>query len=108
MRAGDVFAAVGYFRKAAEAFEREGYVERAVAIWKKVIRIRPELLDVHTWLAELYVRAGRLPDAKQVYEGMLSGLRQSRLLAKPNIVSIIEARLERLSSAGESRRRTRG
>lgn len=106
VRAGDVFAAVGWFRRAADAFERDGYVDRAVAVWKKVIRIRPELLDVHTWLAELYVRAGRIPDARQVYETMLSGLRQAKLLAKPSIIAIIETRLERLNAAAESRRRT--
>lgn len=95
-RAGDPFAAVGYYRKAAEAYERDDQVDKAVAIWRKVIRTRPELLDVHVWLADLLVRSGRTADAKGVYERMLSGVEKSNLLAMPNIVAIIKQRMARL------------
>jgi Flp pilus assembly protein TadD len=37
-RTGDVFRAVTYYRKAADAFERDDRLDKAIAVWRKVIR----------------------------------------------------------------------
>src|SRR5262245_42947778 len=58
-RLRDVSAAVGYYRQAAEAFVADDRLDMAMAVWRKVLKIGPELVDVHVWLADLYVRTGR-------------------------------------------------
>lgn len=98
VRTSDLSAAIDHYRRAADAYERDGHFNKAVAVWRKVLRVRPDLLDVHVWLADLYVRAGRKADAKRVYENMLADLQGSRLVAMPNIVTIIRNRLAQLEA----------
>jgi predicted RNase H-like HicB family nuclease len=80
----DVLGAVEYFRRAADIYEREDHLGRAIAVWKKVLRRRPTLWDVYGWLADLYVRANRTPDARRLYRQVLPELerRQHAGLAK--------------------------
>jgi tetratricopeptide (TPR) repeat protein len=106
MRVGLISTAVTHYRAAAGGYEQQKHVRKAAAVWKKVIRSRPELLDVHIWLAELHTRAGQVADAKHVYEALLTGVQKTTLLAMPNIVAIIRRHLAELDQRSATSRRT--
>ncbi len=91
--AEDVLAAVQYFRRAADIHEREDHLGRAIAIWKKVLRLRPDLWDVYGWLGDLYVRGNRAPDARRLYRGVLPELERRK---HAGMVRFFESRLEDL------------
>ena len=43
--------------------ESTGFAVKAVAVYKQVLKINPELIDVHLRLAELYKDQGLVADA---------------------------------------------
>ena len=51
--AGDKGRAVEVYREVAEAYAKEGFFAKAIAVYKKVLRLDPELEDVHAELARL-------------------------------------------------------
>lgn len=57
--AGDRDAAVKLYRELGERFARDGFYAKAIAIYKKVLRLSPELEDVHAELAHLLEEEGR-------------------------------------------------
>jgi hypothetical protein len=90
--AQELTAAFSATQAAIEA-TRERRICEHIGIWRKVISLRPELLDVYVWLADVFVRAGRLPDARQVLRDV-----SSELLSRdqPKLAAIIDAKLKRL------------
>jgi Flp pilus assembly protein TadD len=71
---GDLYGRAGQVEKAATQFIRiadhlysEGFMPKAAALYKKVLRIKPD--DEHTLLrlADLATRSGVLVDAKNYY-----------------------------------------
>ncbi|MCU0241293.1 MAG: tetratricopeptide repeat protein [Vicinamibacteria bacterium] len=93
-RKGDVFAAISSYRKAAEAFECDGRPEKTMAVWRKLIRFQPELIDVHVWLADLYARIGRKADARSVYQNLIAALLARHQLTLASIVKVKLSALE--------------
>ena len=61
--AGDRERAVEVYRELAEKYARDGFYAKAIALYKKVIRLKPELDDVHAELARLIEedRQSKLP-----------------------------------------------
>jgi tetratricopeptide (TPR) repeat protein len=64
-RLGDLYArtsqtdeAVAYFRELAESYRHQRQFVKAIAIYKKIIKLDPTLLDVYETLAELYYEGG--------------------------------------------------
>lgn len=57
--AGDRDAAVRLYRELGERFARDGFYAKAIAIYKKVLRLAPEAEDVHSELARLLEEEGR-------------------------------------------------
>lgn len=51
--AGDKGRAVEVYRKIAETYAKGGFFAKAIAVYKKVLRLDPELEDVHAELAHL-------------------------------------------------------
>jgi tetratricopeptide (TPR) repeat protein len=81
---GDLYGRAGQVEKAATQFIRiadhlysEGFMPKAAALYKKVLRIRPE--DEHTLLrlADLATRSGVLVDAKNYYRQIADRRRKS-------------------------------
>ena len=74
-RVGDLYArqdkldeAVALFQKIAEGYGREGFFVKAIAIYKKIIRLDPTQIDIYERLAELYHRQGLVSEARSQYQ----------------------------------------
>ncbi|MEM9594112.1 MAG: tetratricopeptide repeat protein [Acidobacteriota bacterium] len=74
-RVGDLYArlerfdeAVRLFSQIAEQYTREGFYLKAIAIYKKIIKLDPTALMVYERLAELYHKQGLLNEARAQYQ----------------------------------------
>ncbi len=74
-RVGDLYArieriddAVGLFMRIAEQYADEGFLLKAIAIYKKIIKLAPTRLPVYEQLAELYHRQGLVNEARSQYQ----------------------------------------
>jgi tetratricopeptide (TPR) repeat protein len=75
VRAGQLDRAAGQYSRIADHFAREGFLPKATALYRKVLKIRPD--DDHALLqsAEIAARQGLLADAK----AMLGSVIEHRL-----------------------------
>ena len=71
---GDLYAknsenkeAVECFRKVAEHYGKQGFAQKAIAIYNKISRLQPGSLEVAAKLAELYQMKGSVADARSHY-----------------------------------------
>ena len=71
-RIGDLFgklnnarAANEQYVKVARYFADDGFYLKAIAVWKKVLRNEPALLEAHVSLGELYQKQGLVAEARQ-------------------------------------------
>ncbi|MEM7352217.1 MAG: tetratricopeptide repeat protein, partial [Acidobacteriota bacterium] len=74
-RVGDLYArierfgeAVKLFSQIAEQYTRDGFFVKAIAIYKKIIKLDPTSLTVYERLAELYHKQGLLNEARTQYQ----------------------------------------
>ena len=74
-RVGDLYAriqrideAVKLFSQIAEQYTRDGFFVKAIAIYKKIIKLDPTVLQVYERLAELYHKQGLLNEARTQYQ----------------------------------------
>jgi len=74
-RVGDLYAriqrfdeAVRLFSQIAEQYTRDGFFVKAIAIYKKIIKLDPTSLTVYERLAELYHKQGLLNEARTQYQ----------------------------------------
>lgn len=74
-RVGDLYArinrnseAIDLFTQIAEQYAEDGFFVKAIAIYKKIIKIDPTLLEVYEQLADLYHRQGLVNEARTQYQ----------------------------------------
>ena len=74
-RIGDLYAriqrideAVDFFTQIAEQYSTEGFFVKAIAIYKKIIKLDPTRLEVYEKLAELYHQQGLVNEARTQYQ----------------------------------------
>ena len=74
-RVGDLYArlnrldkATTLFKKTADHFISEGFFVKAIAIYKKIIRLDPSQIEVYERLADLYSRQGLLNESRSQYQ----------------------------------------
>ena len=67
VRMGETFQALEYFEKLAQHFLNDGFVTKAIAIYKKIAKLAPEETRPLERLAELYVQQGILSEARPLY-----------------------------------------
>src|SRR5262249_60594069 len=74
-RVGDLYAriqrideAVDFFNQIAEQYAGEGFFVKAIAIYKKIIKLNPTHLEVYERLAELYAKQGLVNEARTQYQ----------------------------------------
>jgi tetratricopeptide (TPR) repeat protein len=74
-RVGDLYAriqrideAVDFFTQIAEQYSVEGFFVKAIAIYKKIIKLDPTRLEVYEQLAELYHKQGLVTEARTQYQ----------------------------------------
>src|SRR6185295_2272642 len=74
-RIGDLYAriqrvdeAIDFFTQIAERYTEEGFFVKAIAIYKKIIKLNPTLLEVYEALAELYAKQGLINEARTQFQ----------------------------------------
>ena len=67
VRQGDTFQALEYFERLAQIYLSDGFVTKAIAIYKKIAKLAPEESRPVEKLAELYVQQGVLSEARPIY-----------------------------------------
>jgi pilus assembly protein FimV len=74
-RIGDLYAriqrndeAIDFFTQIAEQYATEGFFVKAIAIYKKIIKLDPTRLEVYEQLAELYHKQGLVNEARTQYQ----------------------------------------
>jgi len=67
VRQGETFQALEYFERLAQLFLSEGFVSKAIAIYKKIAKLAPEEIKPLERLAELYVQQGVMSEARPLY-----------------------------------------
>jgi tetratricopeptide (TPR) repeat protein len=79
-RVGDLYArlqrieeAIQLFRRAAEHFSEEGFYVKAIAIYKKILRLDPGQLEASENLAALQAHQGLVNEARQQYLSVADG-----------------------------------
>lgn len=98
-RVGDLYVrlkrldeATELFRRAGEHFSREGFYVKAIAIFKKIIRLDPTRIDVYEILADLYHRQGLINEARTQYQVVADYYHQNGETAK--VIQIHERMVE--------------
>lgn len=81
---GDLYARVGqnehavmYFRKVADQYAQSGFTVKAIAVYKKLVKLQPNSSDNTFKLAELYTQQGLFNDARAQYMQIADGLLRS-------------------------------
>ncbi|HEX6202315.1 MAG TPA: tetratricopeptide repeat protein, partial [Thermoanaerobaculia bacterium] len=74
-RVGDLYAradrnddAIKLYTQIAESYTEEGFFVKAIAIYKKIIKLDPTRLEIYEKLASLYHRQGLLNEARTQYQ----------------------------------------
>lgn len=74
-RLGDLYAriqrydeAVKLFEQIAEGYTEDGFFVKAIAIYKKIIKLDPTRLEIYERLAELYHKQGLINEARTQYQ----------------------------------------
>jgi pilus assembly protein FimV len=77
LKIGDIYAKKGAKQEATETYLRvarhyhdQGFLDKAVAVYKQVVKLDPRLVDAHLKLGELYRQLGKLADAMQHFESV--------------------------------------
>jgi tetratricopeptide (TPR) repeat protein len=85
VRLGETLRAIEYFERLAQVFLSDGFVTKAIAIYKKIAKLAPEESGPLEKLAELYVQQGVMSEARPLYlqlaEVHLKGGRQDQGVA---------------------------
>jgi tetratricopeptide (TPR) repeat protein len=63
-RVGEIDSAVTLYQKVAEKFADQGFLPKAIAMYKKINRLAPQRLDIFERLGELYLEQGLKVEAR--------------------------------------------
>jgi tetratricopeptide (TPR) repeat protein len=100
IRQGETFQAIDYFERLAQIFVGDGFLTKAIAVYKRIAKLAPEEIRPLERLADLYVQQGVMSEARplflQLAEIHLKGNRQPEaisllkklLLAEPDNLRI--------------------
>jgi tetratricopeptide (TPR) repeat protein len=66
-RVGEIDKAVDRYEQVASQFADQGFLPKAIAIFKKINRLAPQRLDIFERLGELYVEQGLMVEAKSQF-----------------------------------------
>ena len=87
VRNNDTDRAVEAYIQVARQYEDEDLNSRAISLFKKVLTLRPKMIDAHYWLADLYKKEGLLGNAKVLYQNIIK-LNPTDQVARRNITDI--------------------
>src|SRR5216684_1205590 len=85
IRQGETFQAIDYFERLAQIFVGDGFLTKAIAVYKRIAKLAPEEIRPLEKLADLYVQQGVMSEARplflQLAEMHLKGRRQPEAVA---------------------------
>ena len=85
IRQGETFQAIDYFERLAQIFVGDGFLTKAIAVYKRIAKLAPEEIRPLEKLADLYVQQGVMSEARplflQLAEIHLKGNRKSEAVA---------------------------
>jgi tetratricopeptide (TPR) repeat protein len=67
VKGSDSDEAVGCYTKVAEHYSKQGFAQKAIAIYNKISRLQPNSADVSAKLAKLYQMKGSVAEARSHY-----------------------------------------
>jgi tetratricopeptide (TPR) repeat protein len=70
VKAQDTQEAVKCYTQVAEHYAKQGFAQKAIAIYNKISRIKPESVEVSAKLAELYHAKGSVAEARAHYTAL--------------------------------------
>lgn len=85
-RAGQTREACDMFVTVAKHYAEQGFLLKAVAVYKQILKIDPKLPDVHLLLAQTYQHLGLADAVNQYHEAVLLLDEQGRTLDKLHVV----------------------
>lgn len=109
VRNRNIDRAVEEYIQLAKQYEDEDLSYRAISMYKRVLTIRPKMIDAHYWLADLYKKEGLVGNAKVLYQNIIK-LNPEDQLARGAIAEIDQAMMgadplqgeNEISSMGQS------
>lgn len=110
IRQGETFQAIDYFERLAQIFVGDGFLTKAIAVYKRIAKLAPEEIRPLEKLADLYVQQGVMSEARPLFlqlaeihlkqnrQAEAVGLLKKLLQAEPDNIRI-QIRLADLYSA---------
>lgn len=69
-KASDLNEAVNCFTQVAEHYAKQGFAQKAIAIYNKISRLTPDSLEISEKLAQLYQSKGSIAEARSHYTNL--------------------------------------
>jgi tetratricopeptide (TPR) repeat protein len=100
IRQGETFQAIDYFERLAQIFVGDGFLTKAIAVYKRIAKLAPEEIRPLEKLADLYVQQGVMSEARPLFlqlaeihlkqnrQGEAVGLLKKLLQAEPDNLRI--------------------
>src|SRR5579862_1218751 len=100
IRQGETFQAIDYFERLAQIFVGDGFLTKAIAVYKRIAKLAPEEIRPPVKLADLYVQQGVISEARPLFLQLAEinhkynrqpeavGLLKKLLLAEPDNLRI--------------------
>ncbi|MCU1240901.1 MAG: hypothetical protein JWO71_1627 [Candidatus Acidoferrum typicum] len=67
IRQGETFQAIDYFERLAQIFVGDGFLTKAIAVYKRIAKLAPEEIRALEKLADLYVQQGVMSEARPLF-----------------------------------------
>src|ERR1700719_2585547 len=67
IRQGETFPAIDYFERLAQLFVGDGFLTKAIAVYKRIAKLAPEEIRPLEKLADLYVQQGVMSEARPLF-----------------------------------------
>ncbi len=67
IRQGETFQAIDYFERLAQIFVGDGFLTKAIAVYKRIAKLAPEEFRPLEKLADLYVQQGVMSEARPLF-----------------------------------------
>ncbi|HXM93198.1 MAG TPA: tetratricopeptide repeat protein [Candidatus Dormibacteraeota bacterium] len=88
IRQGETFQAIDYFERLAQIFVGDGFITKAIAVYKRIAKLAPEEIRPLEKLADLYVQQGVMSEARPLFLQLAEiHLKQNR---QPEAVALLK------------------
>src|SRR6184192_628436 len=67
IRQGETFQAIDYFERLAQIFVGDGFLSKAIAVYKRIAKLAPEEIRPLEKLTDLYVQQGVMSEARPLF-----------------------------------------